>query len=328
MDKIVSPGRRLPRLLRISLVTLAALIARPAPATLDRHLPYPTGIPNAEEVARQVYFANHFYGFKNFSIRRQGRTMAVLITRNGDGSTIRAGLERHLNNNYDDGGTIRARDLAIFHSGIMRGTGILVTEYRDPSKSNSYDIWLPDLRKVRRFAEPDQSEAWGGSVFTFGDVSLRRPEDETHQILGRKPFRTCLGVIDELEGKPYIHVGRLPQRTCRHIGKDVYILKSTTKLPNWWYDYRISFVDTKTFADYRTVYFKNGQMIKIIDRDWGVVSGANKADPRALFWKYWYGADLVGNRESWAVVPQAVIQYDTGKSSYYWTEQTLRRLHN
>jgi hypothetical protein len=56
-------------------------------------------------------------------------------------------------------------------------------------------------------------------------------------------------------------------------------LKSTTKFENWWYDYRISYVDTKTFVDYRTEYFRDGQKIKVIDRDWvsmkWMIRGAN-----------------------------------------------------
>jgi len=328
MYKKTASSRWLSRLLRCVLLTAAAGGMQPGLATPDRHLPYPTGIPSADAIARQVYFTNHFFAFKNFSIRRQGREMAVLITRTADGNTLRAGIERYLNNNYDDEADMRARDLAIFRSGNLRGTGILVTEYRDDARSNSYDIWLPGLRKVRRFAEPDQSESWGGSVFTFGDVTLRRPDDETHEILGRKPFRTCLGAIEALEGKPYIHAGRLPQRTCRHIDKQVYALKSTTKFKDWWYDYRISFVDTESFADYRTVYFKDGKMVKIIDRDWGVVSEGRRGDPRALFWKYWYGVDLVSKRESWAIVPQSIIEHDTDTPNSFWSERTLRKLHN
>ena len=128
----------------------------------------------------------------------------------------------------------------------------------------------------------------------------RYREDEIHEIIGRKMFRTCLGLIEELEGKPFKHAQKLPKRTCRHANKDVYGLKSTTKFPDWWYDYRVSFVDTKSFADYRTVYYKDGQLVKVIDRDWGLVSDSGKRDPRALFWKYWYGLDLTDGRESWA----------------------------
>ncbi len=296
-----------------------------AQAAVTRDLPLPKDTPDAENVARQVYFANHLYAFDDFSIRRKRGKLTVLINRDADGKTTRLAVERFINNNYRRG-AIKSRDLAIFRSGKLRGTGILVTEYFDPDKSNSYSVWLPALRKVRRFAEPAQDESWGGSVFTFGDVSLRRPSDETHELLGTKPFRSCLGVITELEGHAYKYVRHLPRRSCRHIGKSVYGLKSTSRFPDWWYDYRISFVDTHTFADYRSVYYKDGRPIKIIDRDWGRVEGANKKDPRALFWKYWYGVDLLTGRESWAVVPWETIEFDHHRPARFWSERTLRRL--
>jgi hypothetical protein len=237
-------------------------------------------------------------------------------------------VERHLNNNYsqDKDEPLLSRDLAIFHSGKMRGTGMLVTEYKDEDKSKDYMVWLPSLRRIRRFAQPRQDDAWGGSVFTFGDVTLRKPTDETHELIGKKRLHTCLGTITSLEGKLFRYAGRLPERSCRHLNKDVYGLKSTTKFSGWWYDYRISYVDTKSFADYRTLYYKNGKLIKVIDRDWGLVNTEQEGDPRALFWKYWYGFDLRTGQESWAVVPRKVVEYNSNKRNTYWTEQSLRKI--
>lgn len=293
---------------------------------VPKDLALPSGQPTPEQVADQVYYANHFYSFDNFSIDRRARKMAILINKDPGGGYNRSGVERHLNNSYPPGDAIKSRDLAIFHSGLMRGTGILVTEFSDEDRSQSYDIWLPSLRKVRRFAEPDHGEMWGGSVFTFGDVTLRKPDHEIHEILGKKRFRTCLGVMEDIEDQHYMHVEQTPKRTCRHADKEVYGLKSTTKYDDWWYDYRISFVDAENFADYRTVYYKDGQMIKVIDRDWGLVKRSGKNDPRALFWKYWYGLDLRDGRESWAIVPQGVIEFDTNRDEGFWSDRTLRRI--
>lgn len=297
-------------------------------AGVDRHLAYPSsGVePDADTVARQVYYANHFYAFENFSIKRRGRTMSVLVNKAKDGSPITTAVERHLNNHYDEDDVLRSRDLAIFHSGNMRGTGMLVTEYKDEAKSKDYMVWLPRLRKIRRFAQPAHEDAWGGSVFTFGDVTLRKPDDETHELLGRKKMRTCLGMMDELEGKMFRYTGQVPERSCRQVGAEVYGLKSTTKFNNWWYDYRISYVDTESFADYRTLYYKNGKLIKVIDRDWGLVNTEDEGDPRALFWKYWYGIDVQTGQESLAVIPREVVEFNTDRKNVFWTEKTLRKI--
>jgi len=308
------------------LCLVALLVAGQVRAAVSKDLPLPGENPDADEVARQVYFANHFYAFKNFSIRRRGSTMTALINRNPSGSMITTALERHLNNNYADDDPIQSRDLAIFHSGKLRGTGLLVTEYKDDSKSQSYMTWIPALRKIRRFAQPRHDDDWGGSVFTFGDVTLRKPEDETHELLGKKKLHTCLGAIQGLEDKLHRYVGRLPKRSCRQVGKEIYGLKSTTKFKDWWYDYRISYVDTKSFADYRTLYYKNGELIKVIDRDWGLLNTHKEGDPRALFWKYWYGLDIKTGRETWAVIPQEVVEYNTHRPNSFWTEKTLRKI--
>jgi hypothetical protein len=302
------------------------LFAAAAGANVGRDLPLPQGTPSADDIARQVYYANHFLAFDNFSIEDNWRTSAVLINQDPGGDASTVAVERHLNNAYEDDDSIRSRDLAIFRSGKLRGTGMLVTDFVDENRSQSYMVWLPALRKIRRFAQPEHDEAWGGSVFTFGDVTLRKPQHETHELLGQKPFRTCLGVMADLEAKAFRYVGDLPKRSCRHVGKQVYGLKSTTKFSDWWYDYRISYVDTKTYADYRTLYYKGGELVKVIDRDWGVVEGHRSDDPRALFWKTWYGLDVKTGSESWAVVPQSIVRFNTERPRRFWSEATLRRV--
>ncbi|MES9972269.1 MAG: outer membrane lipoprotein-sorting protein [Candidatus Thiodiazotropha sp.] len=297
-------------------------------AEVDRSLAYPTTDTelDADNIAKQVYFANHFYAFSNFSIKRRGRTLSVLVNKSKNGSPITIAVERHLNNNYDEDDAILSRDLAIFHSGNLRGTGMLVTEYKNENKSKDYMVWLPRLRKIRRFAQPRQEDAWGGSVFTFGDVTLRKPDDETHELLGKKKMRTCLGMMDELEGKLFRYTERVPERSCRQLDREVFGLKSTTKFKNWWYDYRISYVDTESFADYRTLYYKNNKLIKVIDRDWGLVNAEGEGDPRALFWKYWYGVDLRTGQESLAVIPRKVVEINSTRKNSFWTERTLRKI--
>lgn len=310
---------------RVLATALLLTMSSGSMAYVSKDLPLPTEEPTPLELAKQVFYANHFYAFNNFGIGNKINTMAVLVNKSEDGRPRTIALERYLNNNYDDG-NISFRDLAIFRSGKLKGTGLLVTGYEDDEKSQSYTIWLPQLRKTRRFAEPQHDETWGNSVFTFGDVTLRKPEDEEHEILGTKTFRSCLGVIEELEGKRFRYARKMPKRSCRHVGKEVYGLKSTPKRESWWYDYRVSFVDTSSYADYRTLYYKDGELIKVIDRDWGLVSQDETGDPRSLFWKYWYGLDLKDGRQSWAVIPRDVIEYNTDKPNNYWTEKTLRKI--
>lgn len=294
--------------------------AQLAAAGVPKDLPYPGDTPDADEIARQVYFVNHFYPLKNYGITKEGRTITVLVNKEkGDDDPSTVTLERYLNNNYDDG-VINAMDLAIFRSGKLRGTGMLITDYVDDDKSQSYSIWLPALRKIRRFAEPAHDDAWGGTDFTFGDVTLRKPKDETHELLGTTTFDDCLGAIEGVKSR---YLPNPPAASCDHKGKEVYKMKSTTKRDGWWYDYRISYVDPKTFADYRSEYFKDGEMIKVIDRDWETLG---LEDPRAQSWKYWYGTTLDTGHETWAVIPPEVVKYNHDWDDDLWSERTLRKI--
>ncbi|MCP4043700.1 MAG: outer membrane lipoprotein-sorting protein, partial [Gammaproteobacteria bacterium] len=267
-----------------------------------KDLTYPTGTPSAEEIAKQVYFVNHFYGVKNLIIQRKGKThVTVLASRAKGKKPIINTLRRFLNNEYIDG-EIMAKDMALFHSGKLSGTGMLITTFVDDAKSQSYAIWLPALKKIRRFAEPPHEDAWGRSDFTFGDVYLRKPHHESHELMGVDTFKDCLGAMQlskkEMKNR---YLKQLNSSQCAHKGKSVYKLKSTTKFQNWWYDYRISQVDTTTYADYRTEYFKDGKKIKIIDRDW---VSMRLDDPRSLFFRYWYGKNLVTEHETMINIPE------------------------
>lgn len=301
---------------------LCLLIPLQSWATNLKELPYSDNPPDAKGIMEQVYFVNHFYAYDNFSIvRKSKKNITVLLSRAAGKRPKTETVERHLNNQYDDG-VIQSKDLAIFRSGKLRGTGILITDYVDDSRSQSYSIWLPSLRKVRRFAQPAHEDAWGGTDFTFGDVVLRKPMDETHELLRTTTFEDCLGVMD-LEGQRVSYLSKIPDSSCRPKGKEVYVVRSTPKRDKWWYDYRDSYIDTKTYADYRTRYFKNGKEIKIIDRDW---RSMGLEDPRAQAWGYWYGKVYATQHETWAIIPEDVVEVNLERDPRMWTERKLRRI--
>ena len=312
--------------LRVSVVAfaLATGISHTATAGVAKDLPYPSGDLTAEQIMDQVYFVNHFYAFNNYAITKQGKDITVLVIKGEGRKPTTNTLERYLNNDYSDG-TTKAQDLAIFRSGKLKGTGMLITDYEDDAKTQSYMIWLPALRKIRRFAEPAHDDAWGGSDFTFGDVALRKPFHETHELQGKETFDDCLGFIEVPDDQQTRYTKGLPTSgSCDHKGKEVYKVKSTTKFENWWYDYRVSYIDAKTFADYRSEYFKGGDMVKVIDRDW--VPLGKSDDPRAVGWGYWYGKTLGTGNQTWAVIPSNVNQVDQTYDDNWWSESTLRKI--
>lgn len=314
--------------LNISTVLVAAVFAigsSVTTASVTRSLPLPSGTPSANEIMDQVYFVNHFYSFDNYGIGKKGKKITVLVNKSSGDKPTTVTLERYLNNKYDDDDSVKAKDLAIFRSGKLRGTGMLITDFDDDSKSQSYAIWIPSLRKIRRFAEPAHDDAWGGTDFTFGDVTLRKPHHENHELLGTETFKGCLGAVKLTEDEMSRYTRDLPEASCVADGKQVYKVKSTTKFNNWWYDYRVSYIDSKSFADYRTEFFKDGNKIKVIDRDWRPVE--NATDPRQVVWGYWYGKTFATDHETWAVIPPEVVTYnDDSKKQDLWTEKTLRKI--
>lgn len=292
-------------------------------AGVPTDLPYPSGDLTGEQIIEQVYYVNHFYSMKNYAIVKDGKEITVLVNKVKDKKPTTVTLERFLNNEYSDG-VIKARDLAIFRSGKLKGTGMLITDYVDDAKPQSYMIWLPALRKIRRFAQPAHDDSWGGTDFTFGDVSLRKPMHETHELLGKETFDDCLGAVDVPENQRSRYTKNLPEAYCGAKGKEVYKVKSATKFQNWWYDERISYIDAETFADYRTDYFKGGEKIKVIDRNWQPVDGID--DPRAQRWGYWYGTTLATGHETWAVIPDKATRTNGDFEESLWSEQTLRKI--
>ncbi len=299
-------------------------ISTMAMSAVDRSLAYPTGDVTANEIMDQVFYVNHFYAFDNYGIKKKGKKITVLVNKSKGKKPTTITVERYLNNDYGDDPVIKSRDLAIFRSGKLRGTGMLVTDFDEPGKSQSYAIWIPSLRKIRRFAEPAQDDAWGGTDFTFGDVVLRKPSDETHELLGKETFSGCLGSITLKENEKNKYTRNLPGASCVADGKTVYKVKSTTKFENWWYDDRISYIDAESFADYRTEFFKNGEKIKVIDRDWQSIGSDDK---RQSVWGYWYGKTFATGHETWAVIPPEVVTYNDKKlKPKLWTEKTLRKI--
>jgi len=315
-------------------VLSVALLLTTANAGVKVDLAYSGGkLTNAKKIMEQVYFVNHFFAFKNYAIVKKGRTITTIVKKSKGKKPLTETVERYLNNDYTSDGKIKSRDLAIFRAGKLRGMGMLITDYDNDAKSQEYLVWLPALRKVRRFAQPAHDEAWGGTDFTFGDVTLRKPKHEKHTLMGVQKFGMKVKSLVIPKGEQTGSTKNLPKGTNKFAGRQVYKVKSKTKFSGWWYDYRITYIDTKTFADYHTEYYKGGKKIKILDKNWPKASGSS--DPRALRWYTWYAKDFRNGHESLAYIPKSVTKknqsnFKVGKKKYststLWQESTLRKI--
>ena len=274
-----------------------------------------------EDIAREVDRVNRFSAVRNISYGDDDRP-AVVLDLSADGTLRVNTLERWRRNDYPEG-AVAARDLVIFRSGMLRGTGILVTDFTNREKGRTYAVWLPSLRKVRRFTEPDPADSWGNSNFTYGDVYTRLPEDEDHELLGRESFGGCLDVLQLPVKQRNRHTQWMPGADCSVQGKEVYRLRSQPRRPDIGYDERIVWVDVETFADYRSVYYRGGQILKVIDKSW---RGMGLADPRAQYWQYWYARTESDGQQGMAFAPPDAVRWDDDLDPGLWSESTLRRI--
>lgn len=280
-----------------------------------------TAPPNGRDIAREVDYVNRFAAVRNVSYGDAERRVVVL-DRAASGRLVVNTFERWRSNDLADR-SVQARDLVIFRSGKLRGTGILVTDFADTDKGRAYVVWLPSLRKIRRFAEPDPADSWGNSNFSFGDIYTRRPHDEQHELLGREVFQGCLGAIQLPDAQLDRHTQSMPEPDCSVRGRPVYRLRSRPRRPDLGYDERIVWVDTQTFADYRSVYYRDGEVLKRIDKSW---RGMGLEDPRAQYWVYWYAYTPQTGQQGMAFVPHDAVDWNQDIDPTLWTERTLRRI--
>ena len=279
------------------------------------------GPPDGAAIAREVDFVNRFGALANLSYGTDGRPV-VLLDLAASGRLVTNTFERWRRNDYPEG-AIAARDLVIFLSGKLRGTGILVTDFSDPGRDRAYAVWLPSLRKIRRFAEPDPADGWGNSNFSFGDIYVRRAQDERHELLGRETFTGCLGVLELREAQRGRFTRWMPQADCSVQGRPVYRLRSRPLDVDQGYDERIVWVDQETFTDYRSVYYRDGEVEKVIDKSW---RATGLPDPRAQYWRYWYVHTPTTGQQGLAFVAPDGVSWNDDLPPDLWSEQTLRRM--
>ncbi|WP_191017903.1 outer membrane lipoprotein-sorting protein [Treponema zioleckii] len=100
-------------------------------------------------------------------------------------------------------------------------------------------IYLPSLKSTRRVAASDGSKAFVGTDFSYDDMSSRKVEEDTHELL------------KESEDKGNF--------------KDLYVVKSTPKDPkSSQYSYRISWITKDAWIPtYIELYDKKGKLVKV-----------------------------------------------------------------
>ncbi|MCB1877148.1 MAG: outer membrane lipoprotein-sorting protein [Chromatiales bacterium] len=287
----------------------------------------PAGGLTADEIVREVYEVAHGNLVRNALSKRHGDVSALIVNRvplsmrDDDRKPLVQTFDTYVNNSPGGSG-VKSKQLAILTSGKARGTGVLVTTFVDASTSSMIQMWFPALRKVRRINEPPHDDTWFGTNLTYGELVLRRPEHEIHELLGEGVMEGCLGSMTLTESEQTRYTQDLPAPQCAHRGRGIWRIKSTTKFEHWWYDYHISEIDRETFAVYRTVYFKGDERIKTVEVDW---QSLDQPDPRITYPRYIYAVTLTDGKDSLVYVPRETIELNTDLPDRFWSESTLKR---
>lgn len=298
-----------------------------AAAQAREGLPFPEGPLTAEQLAHNVYAATHGALVRNAVSKGTDGTAALVVNRaprelrEPGRRPIVQTFDTFVNNAPEDP-AIDSMQMAILTSGKARGTGILFTRYTDAGRGSTIAMWLPALRKLRLINEPAYEDTWFGTNLTYGEIALRRPEDETHELLGEGVFEGCLETMRLEEWELDRYTQSLPEPQCGHDGKPVYRLKSATRFVNWWYDHHVSDIDKTTFSLYRTVYFKDGERIKTVWIDWQPL---DQPDPRVAYPRYIYAVTHTDGKDSMVYVPRETIALDVDLPDSYWSADTLKR---
>ena len=291
-------------------------------ANVDGALAYPEKV-DADEISKQVYFVNHQFYVKN-QILKSTKKHSLLIVKKQHGKKARAmNADRFLNNDFNDGVT-KSKDLVVFNSGKLKGTGVLAREFVDETKSLEIMMWLPALRKVRRMAEPSKNMGYSEADVAFlEEAKLRRLSDDTYELLGTQVRKIEFGQIELEASEMDRYTKALPQEK-KTISVEVHALKATPK-EDAWYDYRIDYIDTKHFTNYETKFYVADKVVKSVYRQWEKIE--ELSDERAYMWTYWYSINEETKYETVNYIPKEIIKTnDENIRPSFWSEKTLSNI--
>jgi len=252
-----------------------------------------------DDIILKNYTWNHFKTFSDYSMQRADNQMPVLMHK----------VNNKISKLYFEQYQINAdkeKHLFVYHSGKYKNIKILIEL---DEKDTQVNIWLPQLRKTRRFFTFKKSDSWNGSNFTYGDILLIRPDDEKHEILGAEAIYTNPEVLKIFKVKNWWKAQK----------REIIKIKSTPKSKLLDYDYRISYIDKEYFFDYKIVYFKNNIATKLLEKTWH-----QKQDGVSLL-GYWYAKDLIKNTESLIYIPKSSNLYNVNISKNKFSKYHLNK---
>ncbi len=206
---------------------------------------------SADEVMRIKYYIK----YTKFASDYRSDGEFLLIDKRGFKRT--RGFERYRTLLYRTTEEVDYKDLVVITDPQqLKGLAILTWNYLDPSRYQDIWLWLPSLRKIRRVSQSEADDSALGSDWTTEELSTRRWEDETYQMIGEKKFP---GFKSDYNGNTYY--------------KDVecYVVEAKPKREEWYYSKRMIWIDKRHGSNiHDEVYDPVGRKFKVFLKEYAL----------------------------------------------------------
>ncbi len=183
----------------------------------------------------------------------------------------------------------------------VRNTRVLQSE--KTSREDDRWIYMPQLKQVRRIPMSERYKNFVGCEFTYNDMAIREPEEDTHEMLSENETIT-------VAGKTY---------NCWKI-KSTPIKKSEVE-----YSYRINYMDKETLLPAKMEYFDKKDPNKLMKtytmEEWEYFT-APKSGKTYVFRKKARMVNNITGRQTFLFIEKP--KFDEGISPNYFTQQFLQ----
>jgi hypothetical protein len=147
----------------------------------------------------------------------------------------------------------------------------------------------------------------------------RVSNDENHEVIAsQQQYNQCARNIELPKDSQWYMYSQMPV-PCVSKGKKVLVMKSTPKdsYPAD-YDYRVSYIDAETYADYQIDFYKDGKLVKEIVKNWLPIE---MPMPRAQVFSHWYVINHTNQTETLMVMQPL----EKPTNPQMWTDAFLRK---
>lgn len=170
----------------------------------------------------------------------------------------------------------------------IKDSAFLVWNYEKYDMDDKQWIYLPALRKVRRVASGSNNDSFFGTEFSYADLNMRVPDEDTHTLLRNEIFSD----------------------------RDCYVVESIPENPKDTYSRIVHWVDTANRTILKTEYYdREGRHLKTQILEWELIQDI------------WTSTNLVmenhinGNKTIAAI---RNVQYNIGLEDRLFHERTLK----